>query len=308
LAATTDTSTQAGPALFDWMLLGATVFLWGSTFAGLHVATETIHPVWVIAGRLVIAAGLLAIPAFLEYRSDKARRTYARLSWPAVGWMALVGTVFTALPYLAYADAAQTAASSVLAICNGAAPLFTVLAAHVFLPGERLTAARVGGVLLGFAGLVELMLPELRAGVSATGLSLLIAILAAALYAGGNIGTRKAPRIPPITSSFILVVSGALASLPVALITDPAPPVPSWPSVLALIGIGIGPTGVAMIAYVLLVQRAGAVFVSFATYLTPLWALFLGATFLGERPGWEALAALALILLGVFIANRRRKA
>jgi drug/metabolite transporter (DMT)-like permease len=308
VSASTASSAQAGPAAFDWLLLGSTVLLWGSTFAGLHVATQTIAPVWVIAGRLLIASLLLAIPAWLEYRSQRARERYARISWEAVIWMGMVGTVFTALPYLAYANAARTADSSVLAICNGAAPLFTALLAHISLRGEQLTGQRLAGVLLGFAGLVLLMLPELREGVTASGLSLLIAILAAALYAGGNIATRKSPRIPPITSSFILVSAGALASVPVALLVEPSPAAPSTESLLALIGIGVGPTGVAMIAYVLLVQRAGAVFVSFATYLAPLWALFLGIVFIGERPGWEAFVSLCLILLGVWIANLRPRA
>jgi drug/metabolite transporter (DMT)-like permease len=42
------------------------------------------------------------------------------------------------------------------------------------------------------------------------------------------------------------------------------------------------------------------------TYLTPVWAMFLGFMFLGETPGLVETAALTLILAGVWLANSRR--
>ena len=71
------------------------------------------------------------------------------------------------------------------------------------------------------------------------------------------------------------------------------------------------PTAVAMALYVWLIQRSGAVFVSFTTYMSPLWATFLGVTFLAEPLHWSMIGALALILAGVAVANwkpRRRPA
>jgi len=47
------------------------------------------------------------------------------------------------------------------------------------------------------------------------------------------------------------------------------------------------------------------VFVSFTTYLSPLWATGLGVLFLSEQLQWSMVGALALILAGVAVANRR---
>jgi len=42
---------------------------------------------------------------------------------------------------------------------------------------------------------------------------------------------------------------------------------------------------------------------SMGIYLAPLWATALGVLALGERPGWPAMAALALILAGVALVT-----
>ena len=102
---------------------------------------------------------------------------------------------------------------------------------------------------------------------------------------------------------------GALASTAVAVVYEP--PMTAWPSpasTAAVVSLGVFPTALAGIGYVFLVQRQGPVFMSMAIYLAPLWATALGVLLLGERPGWPAYAALALILGGVALATTTRKA
>jgi drug/metabolite transporter (DMT)-like permease len=72
-----------------------------------------------------------------------------------------------------------------------------------------------------------------------------------------------------------------------------------------MIILGLLPTAFAMFVYVWLIRRAGPVFVSFTTYMSPLWATGLGVLFLGEQLEWSMVGALTLILIGVAIANRR---
>jgi drug/metabolite transporter (DMT)-like permease len=49
------------------------------------------------------------------------------------------------------------------------------------------------------------------------------------------------------------------------------------------------------------------VFVSFVTYMSPLWATALGVLFLGEPLHWSMVGALVLILIGVAVANARTR-
>jgi drug/metabolite transporter (DMT)-like permease len=298
----------SGDAL-SWAALLLLVVIWGSTFAGIRVGVETISPAWFVTGRLLSGAFFLGAWIVLArlFRPVQAGGDDTRLSWRAHGWFALIGIGATMIPFVMYAHAAETVGSAVMAICNGATPFATVLMAHVFV-GDRLNARRLLGVLVGFLGLVLLVLPEFGEGGGASLIGLLLAIAGAWLYAVGNIATRLAPRVEPVLSAFVIVGMGGIAALGYALAVEPFPVAPSMASITAMLILGLLPTAFAMFVYVWLIRRAGPVFVSFTTYMSPLWATGLGVLFLGEELHWSMIGALTLILAGVAVANRRSPA
>ena len=303
-------SERAKPRLtgagLSWAALMLLVVIWGSTFAGIRVGVETIAPGWLVAGRLTSGAAFLGV-WILGRRlvRPQARNADApKLSWKAVGWFALIGIGATMIPFVFYAHAAESVGSAVMAICNGATPFATVLLAHMFT-SDRLTGQRIVGVMLGFFGLVVLVLPEFGLGMGASFFGILLAIVGAWLYAVGNVATRLAPRIDPVVSSFMIVGLGAIAASFYAVAMEPFPMAASAASITAMIVLGLLPTAFAMVIYVWLIQRAGPVFVSFTTYMSPLWATGLGVLFLGEPLQWSMIGALALILIGVAVANGR---
>ena len=301
-------SVPAADAL-SWAVLFILVAIWGSTFAGIRIGVETIHPAWLVTGRLLGAAAFLAVwlaGARLLNRPVRGDAT-APVTIRALLWFAFIGISATATPFVLYANAAKTTGSAVMAICNGATPFATAILAHIFV-GDRLTARRVTGVLLGFAGLVVLVLPEFGEEGGGNFVGIALAVVGAWLYAVGNVGTRMAPRVAPATSSFLIVFSAGLAALAFAFSTAPFPSNPSAASLIAMIMLALFPTAVAMFLYVWVIQRAGAMFVSFTTYMSPLWATLLGVTLLGEPLHWSMVGALALILIGVAVANRKPRA
>jgi threonine/homoserine efflux transporter RhtA len=108
-----------------------------------------------------------------------------------------------------------------------------------------------------------------------------------------------------------MMVAGSLAMLPLGLPQAPAelaaaPAGPLW----ALITLTLVQTVIATVVFLRLVVIAGPSFVSFINYLIPVWAVLMGVTFLGERPGLGALVALVLILSGIGMSEigRRRAA
>lgn len=296
-----------GDAL-SWAALLLLVVIWGSTFAGIRVGVETISPAWLVTGRLL--SGTVFLGAWLLVAGVLNGRTRAhgcvRLSAKAIGWFAFIGIAATAIPFVLYAHAAESIGSAVMAICNGGTPFATVLLAH-FLTSETLTARRMIGVLMGFAGLVVLVLPEFGKEASGSLIGILLAIFGAWLYAVGNVGTRMAPRVEAGLSSFIIVGTAGLFALVYASVAEPFPEHASTNSIIAMIVLGLLPTAFAMFVYVWLIQRAGPVFVSFTTYMSPLWATGLGVLFLGEQLHWSMIGALGLILAGVAVANARRR-
>src|SRR3989304_5187687 len=63
----------------------------------------------------------------------------------------------------------QSIDSAVASILNGTVPLFAMVIAHFALADDRMTAARVAGLILGFAGVVVLMSGGLAPGQLAPG-------------------------------------------------------------------------------------------------------------------------------------------
>lgn len=296
-----------GSAL-SWAVLLVLVVIWGSTFAGIRIGVETIDPAWLVTGRLLGASAFLAIWIGGMRLLNRPRRADVSVpvSMKALLWFCFIGIVATGLPFILYANAAKTTGSAVLAICNGATPFATAIAAHIFI-GDRLTGRRIAGVLLGFAGLVVLVLPEFGEEAGGSLVGIMLAIVGAWLYAVGNVGTRMAPRVEPAASSFIIVTAAGLSTLVLALFSAPFPAHASTASIIAMVMLALLPTAFAMFLYVWLIQRAGAVFVSFTTYMSPLWATALGVLFLGEPLHWSMVGALVLILIGVAVANARTR-
>jgi drug/metabolite transporter (DMT)-like permease len=74
-----------------------------------------------------------------------------------------------------------------------------------------------------------------------------------------------------------------------------------WPPVY----LGLISTALATLILFKLLAEREASFVAFQNYLVPVFGVFWGALLLGEEVSLQAIAALGLILTGIFVANRR---
>ncbi|MBW3559278.1 MAG: DMT family transporter [Proteobacteria bacterium] len=292
-------------ALLDWSVLVALVVVWGSAFAGLKIAVGGLHPAWVASMRLSTAA--LALFILMRGRGERPPRLWPRPD-PIWSTYALLGVFGLGTPFLLFSWAATELPSAVLAICNGVSPVFTALFAHAFLAGERLNGRKSVGVSLGLIGFIALVAPDLKTdGLGSAVVAELAALAGAALYAVANVVTKQAPSAPPVLSAFIMCLAGALATAAAALLWAGPPPLPGLKVGAVVVALGLLPTALGTVGYVWLIRRRGALFTSFTTYLAPVWAILIGIALLGERPAPAEYAALALILLGVGIANLRGK-
>ena len=70
-------------------------------------------------------------------------------------WLAPIGLINSALPFVLFAYAAERAPAAIGAICNAMTVLFAALIAFLFF-GEKIGMRRAGALLVGFAGVVVL--------------------------------------------------------------------------------------------------------------------------------------------------------
>ena len=301
-------SRPAAATSGDFVLLALLVALGGSSFTFIHAAIETAPPAFVGVARLWIAALML----YLVMRAKGRRfppllvRMNGRLL-PHRLWasMAAVGAIGYAVPFLIFPWAQQFVASGLAGVYMAFMPLWTIGLAH-FFANELLTVRKAAGFALGAVGVAILMGPDAIAGAAgASILAQLGLLLATFLYACSAVISRRAPPVRPRVFSAGSVLCGAAFATPALLLAPvdlDAITLKSWLSILAL---AAGPTALAGFIIIILIRRAGAGFMALANYVTPLWAVALGAVLFGERLGANAFVALALIFCGVAVSQWR---
>ena len=283
-----------------WMLLGALTVLWGSAFAATDIALRSFSPAGIVAGRVFIGALLLALFVRL---SGRRMPTDAR-QWRWIGAMAILGN---AVPFYLIAWGQQHVDSNVAGILMAVMPLMVIALAHRLVPGERIDARRVAGMLAGLGGVVLLLgadgaLPFSGEGAFAGRL----AILAGAMcYAVNVILARLAPPMDTSVTAAGVTLTAAVLIVPVALLSASPVAVVEPAAVIAVILLGALATGLATVIYFEIVRRVGPAFLSLINYLVPAWAVVTGAILLGERLQLSSLLALAVIFAGVLLSQRR---
>lgn len=286
-------------ALRDGLLLALLAFMWGNSFLFIKLALAAVPPAWVVGTRLAVGALLLA--AFLLVRRESIRGALA--IWPSIAFVGLVGA---ALPWLAQAWASKFLDSGLVAVLNSSTPVVTLTLA-VLVGQERLYRNRVLGLGLAIAGTLIVIGGEVGAGRSA--LALVVAVLATTGYAVGAVVARAriAGRATPLSSSAVQLGCSALVIAPVAWLTNGPFPVRALDPVVAgsLLALGVFGTGLGFLIYFTLIERVGATSASMVTYLVPVVGLVAGALVRGERFGDNVLLGAAVLVAGVWLAQRR---
>ena len=136
----------------DWLLLVLLSVLWGGSFFFAAVAVREIPPLTLVLARVALAASLLApvsrVLGLSLPRSLAAWRPYV-----------VLGLLNNLVPFSLIFYGQTHIASGLASVLNATTPLFTLMVARIFA-GEPLTPARLGGVLLGVAGVGVLIGPN----------------------------------------------------------------------------------------------------------------------------------------------------
>jgi len=290
------------PAPRNWVVLLFLSFVWGGAFMTMAVALEQYGPFTVAAGRIGIGALALLIvvavtrPADLVINDPKA-----------LCFILFLGILNFALPFSLLAWGIQRVPSAFAGITMGSSPIFVLLLAYIFVSDEQIGPRRIAGVILGFVGLLVLILPEAAAG-QASGGSVVakIACVAASLcYSIGSILIRRAPPVPPMAFTAGMLTAGTIVLAPIALLLEGLPEITGERATWVLLYAGILPTGLAFLLRVMLIRSSGPIFMSLGSYIVPLWAVLLGVILLNETLSPSTYVGAGIILSGVGLTQLR---
>jgi len=268
------------------LLLGASQ---GASYLFIRVAVRELSPPALMEIRLLFAA-----PILVAYCVARGRGRELLATWRDG---LVVGVLGAAIPFTLIGWGERHVDSGITGVANATVPIFVAVIAMKMLPGERVTGVRLAGVLLGLSGVA--LLAGLHPQGGPWGIAGTLAVVAAApSYALATLYAQRRTSVSSLALAAGSLVWAAVALLPFALVTLP-PEVPSAKTLAAVAVLGVGCTAASHALYYAMVSWHGASRSVLLTYITPVFALLLGAWFLGEQTTLPKLAGLALIVAGV---------
>jgi drug/metabolite transporter (DMT)-like permease len=256
------------------------------------------QPVFAAGLRSSIALGVIVGWMHLwGRRLDFARGTL----WAGV----LVGLVFAAEFLLLFVAVDLTTVTRVSVIFYSM-PVWMALAAHVLLPGERLTPVKSLGLALAFGGVAWVIIDR-SSGAGQASLAGDLAALGGALgWVGVSLAARVTPlaRLRPEMQLFWQLAVSAPVLLAAALFFGPfirdLGPV-HWAG-LAFQSVVVASMG--FVFWFWLLKRYKASSISSFAFLSPIFGVAMGWTWLDEPVTPVLLAALVLVAAGIVLINR----
>src|SRR5215510_14379220 len=290
-------STLRPPGPADFALLLILALTWGSSFLFIKQAVETMPPLSLAVGRIAIGAAMLLIIAFAKGQEMPRGRGL----W---GRMIFLGIIGNSLPFFLIGWGEQFTPSNLAAILMATIPSFVIVLAHFFTRDEPLTLGKAVGCVLGFAGVLALIGIDALKGLGDVVIGQIAILCGALSYSLYGINARRLPQLGSEMLVGTILVAGLIPLIPVWLVIDQpwtlAPDGKAWFSVAWL---GLLSTGAGNLLFFLLLRRVGAGFGSFNNYLVPLMGVGWGYFLAGEKPTWNAVVALVLILTGLACAR-----
>jgi drug/metabolite transporter (DMT)-like permease len=304
-----------------WIALSTVYVVWGSTYLAIRIGVRTIPPFLMGGVRFMLAGALLYAWDRWHTRSKRAvtrasnglapyglapyGRERARFAWlrPWGATFLIGGLLLLGGNGGVMWGEAHHVPSGVAALIFATLPMWMALLTFL-LYRERLSAAVIGGLVLGFAGIVLLV-----GGVSGGqgGLAGPLVVLGGAVYWSlGSVLTRWAPLPSRQTRSTALqmmcgglllilagVLSGELSQLHLSRVSTA-----SWLAFAYLVLVG---SLVGFTAYAWLLSHARISLVSTYAYVNPVVALFLGWALASETLTARTFMASAIVIVAVAI-------
>ena len=261
--------------------------LWGGSFPLLRIASPALGP-WLLAGLRCLLAALVLTLLMRLLREQWPPRA----AWPRLG---LLGLLTVVAPFVLFNWAALVIPAGYSAVLNATAPLFGVLGAAAARE-ERLTARRLLGCAVGFAGVALLVQLGPVAVTPRVLLAALACTAAAAAYGFGAILMKRATMAhAPLPASAVVHVAATLilllpsaASLPDARYSTGA--------MLSVAMLGIITSGLMYWISMRLMREIPASAATSAAFMIPLFGVGWGALFLREPVTWGMLPGCVLVL------------
>ncbi|ACT48833.1 drug/metabolite exporter YedA [Methylotenera mobilis] len=274
-----------------WIVLAlfCTYFIWGSTYLAIRFGIESFPPFLMGGIRFTVAGAIL----FVVMRYLGAAMPAGR-EWLGAG---TVGLLLPALGNGTVCYVQQTISSSVAALSIATAPIWMAVFSSIW--GHKITLREWLGIAIGLVGIVLL---NLGGSFEGDFTSALLLIFAAASWSFGSVWGKHLAMPEGLMGAACQMLVGGLALLLASAYAGESWPQEvshkSWGALLFLIVLG---SLIAYSAYQYLLKTVRPLVASSNTFVNPIVAFAVGIWWAGEHVTMVEMAALGVILVGVFL-------
>jgi drug/metabolite transporter (DMT)-like permease len=287
-----------------YLLLLVTTLLWAGNAVASPLAVGHLSPMTLVLLRWLVACSVLLVIARHAMQADWP---VLKKHLPFLFFMGALG--YTGFNLLFYVSGHYTTAINI-AILQGTMPVL-IIVAGLLVFGEKPTGLQWAGTLVTILGVVAVA----SGGEISRLLSLrfnygdILVLLATVLYAGYAAGLRARPKVSALGFFAFMAGAAIVSSLPPALfeIASGKAMWPTWQGWLLILYIGLGPSLMAQLTFMRSVELIGPNRAGIFTNAVPVMGPMLAVLILGESFGWHHALGLALVLGGIFIAERGRR-
>jgi drug/metabolite transporter (DMT)-like permease len=283
------------------VLLGVTMFFWGTAFRATAIGAQHASPVVFSTLRALPGTlALLLVVALTGARLPRSRRTQ--------GLAIVCGILTVALTFEGIAEATKLAGPGNAAVLTNSAPFFTVLLARLAL-GARTAPVAIGGLVIGFTGVVVMVSSQLGGGsVAHLLLGSAIALVTAAGFAAGALiiahTAARDPELDMLGFTALQYIFGSVVLIALVGIYG-HPSGTDWGSGAlwgAVAWVALGSSAAASVCFNMALRRISAARATAWQFLAPVVAVVVEAV-RGSAPGALVIAGMALAIAGVAVVS-----
>ena len=282
-----------------WLLL---CLIWGSTWLFIKLGLEDLPPFTFAGIRFVIACAILF--AIIKARRLSLSRT--RADW---NLLAITGILSFSLNYGLLFWGEQYISSGLAALLQATIPAFGLVFAHFYLPGERMTPAKIFGIVMGVAGVgvvfsnqLSVAGPRALAGCAAL-------VVGSACAAAANVLVKKdGAKLDPAILAGGQMFFGLIPLMVIGIPLEGSPLRFHWTrmAIIALFYLAIVGSVAAFLLYYWLVQHMDVTKTMLIALVTPVIAVTLGVIVLHEELNWRTFVGGAMIMSGIGLIVLRK--
>ena len=288
---------------YFYLIMGLPIIFWALAFPFIKIGLEELSPINLTIIRLFVACF-----AFIILRCIMPKK-FSKLHKKDIIPLFLLGFFGVVVYHLGLNYGEQHISASAASLIIATIPIFIVILAVLFLK-EKITLKIIFGVILSLIGVVIVSTagtPD--SSVEITYLSCALAVLIAALMGAsytiaGKKMLKRYSALSLTTYAFLIGSLGLIPFINTSFFEEvTALSITGWSAVLFL---GIFSTVIGYVLWYVALEIKTASEISTYLYFIPVLSTSIGCFFFDEQITWLFIFGGALVILGLYIANKQK--